>query len=593
MFTVKQSTTNGVNTVSAASAHLTMTVEATKTLCTGLLKKLAATLESPKSADATECTPLHLQKQAARTPHDPVLGTAEHETTLTPCEQHPEMPLRNQSSECHAVLHLSLQILLFAIVDFAPDFFGGVLTGHLSAVDSSAFIAARSLAVTFTMLTSASLIAAMSAAMDTLCAQAYGAGQLQDLGLLFQTGMLVFCLGFPPIVLASVYCVELLEFAGQQRELAELAYKLVLLTLPGMPFAAASTLMGKILQGQSRMKPLVVIGIATGVVQAILLYVLMFRTTLGLSGLALATSAAMLCNAVALATYLQCSDLYQREWPGWQFAEAVRRMPGFARLGVSGMAMFVYEVWSFAAVGLSSGMLLHARTTVSADSNYLNLRFLGALGYMAIALAASVRVGNALGANDPARARHAAKLALGLGALCALMASATMSLFHDVLPLAFTRDEEVVNVTSDLLLVMSPLQVFAAIAIVTQGIFRGCGLQALGANVNFVCYILLAVPLGLLLAFPLDMGLTGLWLGLHTGFGASGLFSVYWLAYRADWAKLACQALERATGTSNGRRTDANSQSIAREKYSRMPVVKPEDYSSCTESSIGPCAPPA
>ncbi|KAG2799098.1 hypothetical protein PC116_g24602 [Phytophthora cactorum] len=455
-------------------------------------------------------------------------------------------PIRH-SSECQALLRLAFQMLLFAIVDFAPNFLSGVLTGHLSASHSSEFMAARSLALIFNMVTSTTLIAAMSAAMDTLCAQAYGAGQLRELGLFFQTGLLVFCIGFPPVAIASFYCVELLELAGQQRELAQLVHSLVLLALPGVPFIAINTLMCKILQGQSRVEPLVGVGLMASVVQATLLYVFMFRTPLGFTGSALAISATMACYAIVLATYLYRSGLYQREWPGWQFSEAVRLMPEFLRLGVSGMAMFVCEVWGFAAVGLSSGMLPHAAAVVSADSSYANLRWLGALWYAAISLAGSVRVGNALGANDPARAWHTAKLALGLSTACALVASVAMLLLHAVLPFAFTSDERVVSITSKLLLVTSPLQVFAAISSVSQGIFRGCGLQALGAKVNFVCYILLAVPLGLLLAFSLEMGLLGLWLGLNAGFIASGLFSTYWLAFRANWAMLAYQALERTT----------------------------------------------
>uniref|UniRef100_M4C4J4 Multidrug/Oligosaccharidyl-lipid/Polysaccharide (MOP) Flippase Superfamily n=1 Tax=Hyaloperonospora arabidopsidis (strain Emoy2) TaxID=559515 RepID=M4C4J4_HYAAE len=569
-----------------------MTVESTKTLCTGLLTKLAAfaTLESLKSVDATERTPLQHQRRAAVMPHASVLESAEHELTSTPSQQHLKVPLRQHCSEFYAVLRLSFQILLFGIVDFAPNFLSDVLTGHLSATNSSAFMAARSLAVIFTVFTSTTLVAAMSAAMDTLCAQAYGAGQLRDLGLFFQTGLIVFCIGYPSVVLASVYCVNLLEFAGQQRELAELAHNLVMLTLPGVPFIAVNTLMGKILQGQSRMTPLVVIGLVASLVQTALMYVFMFQTTLGFYGSAVAMSATTFCYAIALATYLQCSGLYQREWPGWQFAEAIQRIPEFVRLGVSGMAMFVCEVWSFATIGLSSGMLPHANTVVSADSSYINLRSLGLLWYTAIALAASVRVGNALGANDPARARHTAKLALSLSALCALGASVGMSLFHGVLPLVFTKDEQVINITSELLLVTSPLQVFTAIAAVTQGIFRGCGLQALGARVNFVSYVLLAVPLGLLLAFSLEMGLLGLWLGLHAGLIAGGLFSIYWLACRADWAKLAHQASKRATGTDNGVTTEAFSKFTTREKYLPSPDVTSDESSSCSDYVFGPSA---
>lgn len=541
---VSRSATTAANAVAAASARLSMSrlPESTKALWDGLSRKIAQISEPKpiKPAVATERTPL-LLFDAAVAPTNTIDADEEAvPVSLTGC-----VKPRLHSSECQGLLRLAFQMLLFAIVDFAPNFLSGVLTGHLSAAHSSEFMAARSLALIFNMVTSTTLIAAMSAAMDTLCAQAYGAGQLRELGLFFQTGLLVFCIGFPPVAFASFYCVEILEFTGQKRELAQLVHSLVLLALPGIPFAAVNTLMCKILQGQSRVEPLVGVGLLASVVQATLLYVFMFRTSLGFTGSALAISATLAFYAIVLATYLFRSGLYQREWPGWQFSEAVRLMPEFLRLGVSGMAMFVCEVWGFAIVGLSSGMLPHAAASVSADSTYGNLRWLGALWYAAISLAGSVRVGNALGANDPARAWHTAKLALGLSTGCALVASVAMLLLHGVLPFAFTSDERVVSITSKLLLVTSPLQVFAAITSVSQGIFRGCGLQALGAKVNFVCYILIAVPVGLLLAFPFEMGLIGLWLGLNAGFIVSGLFGTYWLAFRADWPMLAQQAQER------------------------------------------------
>ncbi|KAH7477330.1 hypothetical protein KRP22_001243 [Phytophthora ramorum] len=587
---VSRGATTAANAVAAASARLSMTADSTKALWDGFFRgaEKIARISTPEPhkpvAVASERTPL-LLFDATVVPSN---GIKDEEASITRCIK------RRHSSEGQALLRLAFQMLLFAVVDFAPNFLSGVLTGHLSAAHSSEFMAARSLALIFNMVTSTTLVAAMSAAMDTLCAQAYGAGQLRELGLFFQTGLLVFAIGFPPVALASFYCVELLEFAGQRRELAQLVHSLVLLALPGVPFTAVNALMCKILQGQSKVEPLVGVGLMASVVQATLLYVFMFRTSLGFAGSALAISATMACYAVVLATYLYRSGLYQREWPGWQFSEAVRLMPEFLRLGVSGMAMFVCEVWGFAVVGLSSGMLPHAAAVVSADSSYASLRWLGALWYAAISLAGSVRVGNALGANDPARAWHAAKLALGLSTACALVASVAMLLLHGVLPFAFTSDERVVSITSKLLLVTSPLQVFAAISSVSQGIFRGCGLQSLGAKVNFVCYILIAVPLGLLLAFSFEMGLLGLWLGLNAGFIASGVFSTYWLAFRADWPMLAYQAVQRTTCGVPSNDEDKSGacylpspMAVRDVSYSHEPMHEPHAYTDALRPSEG------
>lgn len=47
------------------------------------------------------------------------------------------------------------------------------------------------------------------------------------------------------------------------------------------------------------------------------------------------------------------------------------------------------------------------------------------------------------------------------------------------------------------------------------GVLRGQGRQHLGASFNMVAYYVLALPLGITLAFRAGYGLQGLWLGAH------------------------------------------------------------------------------
>jgi MATE family multidrug resistance protein len=89
-----------------------------------------------------------------------------------------------------------------------------------------------------------------------------------------------------------------------------------------------------------------------------------------------------------------------------------------------------------------------------------------------------------------------------------------------------------------------PFQVFAGIMSAIQGIFRGSGMQDLGARLNFVAFLVLAVPIGLTLAYQFHMGLIGLWLGLCCGFVCSALYGLYWLS-TANWHELALEAQKR------------------------------------------------
>lgn len=430
------------------------------------------------------------------------------------------------------------------MIDFLPGFVSGVLTGHLSQTLSSEYIAARSLAGLFMMVTGFTVNIAIGAAMDTLCAQAFGAGKLHEMGVFFQTGLLLFAVFFVPVAATSYFCVDILVRLGQRADIAMLARDLVLFLLPSLPFHVVNVLLCKILQGQNIIKPMVYAGLVGNLVHAVLIYVLMFHTRVGYVGSSIAGSALVACYTVTLGAYFFRSHLYHREWPGWRLADALRLVPEFLRLGLSGLLMFVFEYWGFAAASLFAGLLPRPDVAISADSTYSSFRVLCALFYGSISIAGSVRVGNALGANDPERAKAAAYLSVALTVGCSLLTTFAMLLLRDEYPYAYTSDAAVVTLTAKLMLLTCPFQVFAGVSAAMQGIFRGSGLQMLGARLNFVCYLVLALPLGLALAYQFELGLVGLWLGLCAGFTASGCYCLYWLQH-ADWHDMALAAQRR------------------------------------------------
>jgi len=77
------------------------------------------------------------------------------------------------------------------------------------------------------------------------------------------------------------------------------------------------------------------------------------------------------------------------------------------------------------------------------------------------------------------------------------------------------------------------------------GVLRGQGRQHLGAFFNIVAYYVLALPLGLTLAFKFDKGLQGLWIGQVVALFIVGLseYGVVWLG--TDWDREIEKASQR------------------------------------------------
>merc|ERR1712232_590621 len=101
----------------------------------------------------------------------------------------------------------------------------------------------------------------------------------------------------------------------------------------------------------------------------------------------------------------------------------------------------------------------------------------------------------------------------------------------------FTSDEDLIEKSVDVFLVVALYQFPDAIDCVEQGIFRAIGKQALAAKMNFIAYYIIGIPLGYILAIPLGLGVEGLWLGM-----AAGLCFVSWVLsavlLRCDWQQL-------------------------------------------------------
>ncbi len=146
--------------------------------------------------------------------------------------------------------------------------------------------------------------------------------------------------------------------------------------------------------------------------------------------------------------------------------------------------------------------------------NLAGLAFMVPLG---LASASAVRVGHALGAGDPVRARRAGWTALGIG--CVLMISIGTSLlaFRESLLRVFTSDGRLIAVGVQLLTIAAAFQLFDGVQAVATGVLRGTGDTRTPVYFNILGYWVLGLPVGYSLCFHYGWGVVGLWVGLSAG----------------------------------------------------------------------------
>jgi MATE family multidrug resistance protein len=195
----------------------------------------------------------------------------------------------------------------------------------------------------------------------------------------------------------------------------------------------------------------------------------------------------------------------------WAAPQAAR-LKRLLKLGAPAAGQILLEVGAWNLATLSAGYLTPvALATHQIVLNYASVTYMVPLG---ISAAAAVSVGHAVGAGDPARARRAGWMALGLGTSFMLLAALMFLLWPRPLIELFSRDPRVLAVGPGLLGIVAAFEIFDGIQTVSTGALRGLGETHAPMWANLVGYWVLGLPLGFLLCFALKWGIYGLWIGL-------------------------------------------------------------------------------
>jgi MATE family multidrug resistance protein len=197
------------------------------------------------------------------------------------------------------------------------------------------------------------------------------------------------------------------------------------------------------------------------------------------------------------------------------FALDLPRMKQIVSLGLPAAGQILLEVGVFATASALAGRI--APVAVAAHQIVLNIAgFIFMVPY-GIGTAAAVRVGQAVGRADPAGARRAGWVALGLATAVMTFSAIVFATIPEWLVRIFTDDAGVIRVGAAVLLVAAVFQLFDGIQTVATGALRGLGETRIPMAANFVGHWLIGLPVGYTLCFRGGQGVVGLWIGLALG----------------------------------------------------------------------------
>lgn len=399
-----------------------------------------------------------------------------------------------------------------------------MMVGHLGELSLSGAAVATSL----TNVTGFSLLFGLAGGLETLCGQAFGAGEYHKLGSYTfgaALSLIIVCL---PISLLWISMDKLLVFIGQDHSISSEAGRYAVWLIPTLfPYAILQAVM-RYLQTQSLIFPIVISSIAALFFHVPVCWFLVFCLNMGNSGAALAIGLSYWFNIAMLVFYVKHSAACQRTRISYS-TYCLFSMGEFFKFGIPSALMACLEWWTCEIIVLLSGLLPNPQVETSV-------------------LSIGTRVSNELGAGNPKAARTAFWAVMILSTAEAITTTITLLSSRHVLGYAFSNEKDIVICLRDLTPLVCLLLVMDSIQAVLSGIARGSGRQHLGAFINLGAFYLIGIPMSLAMGFAWHYGGRGLWMGLNAGSTVQALL-FFLLTAITNWEKQAVLARGRIFDT--------------------------------------------
>ncbi|HHX28320.1 MAG TPA: MATE family efflux transporter [Firmicutes bacterium] len=386
------------------------------------------------------------------------------------------------------------------------------MVGHLSATA----ISAVGLTNRATMVAWA-LFQAVSTGTTVLVAQSVGSGRrdraraVASQALLFGTSSVM--------ALALVFAIlgsKVLSIFRPEASLLATATGYLRIVVLGMPAVGIMTASGATMRGAGNTRTPMLIAVFVNLVNlagnSVLIYGKLGFPAMGITGSAISTvTAQWIGAALALMATMGRNSPLGVAWRGpWRFSR--RELGQMLEIGLpaTGESLF----WQAAALILTLFITGFGTEALAAHQLGVQAESLSYMPTAGFGIAATALVGQAIGAGNPRLARRVTR---ELGMLVALITAFTTGLLlflpKQILGL-LTNDSHVVALGAIYLRLMGTAQIPQQLSGVFTGALRGSGDTRTPMYIAAIGLWGVRLPLAYILAFPLNMGIAGIWTGM-------------------------------------------------------------------------------
>ncbi|XP_044494754.1 protein DETOXIFICATION 34-like [Mangifera indica] len=439
--------------------------------------------------------------------------------------------------ESNKIWAIAVPIAFNILCNYGINSFTNIFVGHIGDLELSAVSIALSVVSNFSF----GFLLGMGSALETLCGQAFGAGQVELLGVYLQRSWIILfvaCLFLMPLF---IWATPILKLLGQRDDIAELAGTFTIQVMPQMLSLAFNFPTQKFLQAQSKVGVLAWIGFVAliGHITLLLLFIHVFDW--GTAGAAAAFDISAWGISIGQIIYVVgwCKD-------GWKGLSclAFKDIWGFVRLSIASAVMLCLEFWYFMSIIVLTGHLDDPVIAVGSLSICMNINGWEGVVFIGVNAAISVRVSNELGSGHPRAAKYSVVVTVLQSLLIGIIAATIIMATRHQFSMIFTDSQRMQNAVANLAYLLGITMVLNSVQPVISGVAVGGGWQALVAYINLFCYYVIGLPLGFFLGYKMDYGVQGIWVGMICGTFLQTIILVY-IVYKTNWNKEVEQASER------------------------------------------------
>ncbi|KAL5541034.1 hypothetical protein UlMin_042607 [Ulmus minor] len=390
-------------------------------------------------------------------------------------------------------------------------------------------LAGGALGFTFANVTGFSVLNGLCGAMEPICGQAYGAKNFKLLHKTLLMGVVLLLLVTVPISFLWLNVDKILIHFGQQEDISIVAKSYLFYLLPDLVVTSFLCPLRSYLSSQSITIP-IMFSSALSLALHVPINIFLVKAK-GLEGVSMALWITDLIVVILLAVYVcAVENTKEGKWKegGWcdqGYGEWMRL------LKLSGPCCLTtcLEWWCYEILVLLTGRLANAKQAVSVITIVLNFDYLIYSVMLSLATCASIR------------AHQSAYVSLVVSVISGSIGSLVMILARGSWGSLFSHDKGIIKGVKKTLLLMALVEVVNFPLAVCGGIVRGTARPWLAMYANLGGFYLLALPLCIVLAFKVALGLGGLFIGFLIGMiGCLVLLLVF--VFRINWDEEASKA---------------------------------------------------